>query len=171
MNDAKRFALTLGIIGLIFSVFRFDPIILFGEIIRYPKILDVLFLAIVGYNAGHSFDEEYDEAVEQNTYGFTVFIVALIVLLLINFILHWSFSNEIYTYVVLGISTFFGIILALISTNSVFDEKELSALFNLSILVSIPFGIFVGPGLVVIAFILTPVLILGTKRLLKKKLS
>ncbi|TSC51805.1 MAG: hypothetical protein LiPW41_752 [Parcubacteria group bacterium LiPW_41] len=169
MNDAKRFALTLGIIGIIFSVFRFNPIIIFGEIINYPRILDVLFLAIIGYNAGHSLDEEYDEAVEKNTYGFIVFMVLLIVLLLINFIIHWCFNNEIYTYIVLGISALLGIILTLFSQNSVFDEKKLSALFNLSILVSVPFGIFLGSGLIAIPFMLTPVITLGMKRLFLKK--
>jgi len=171
MNTPTRYFFTFGFIGFIYSLLRIDPIILFGVTIVYPRILDVLFLAIGGYAFAYIQEQERDESRPGEKDMFDSFILGmlLVVAFIINIALYTIIPTVAYVYVVCGIVFVFGLWIAYIGFDSKLDQNEIFYLLMVGSLIALGFGLVVGGGFLALLYVFPPITIIGTKQLFSRK--
>jgi|GEM_PF-6871415 len=167
MKNSLRIALVFFVVGVIFFFTKLDPIELLGKEISYPKIFDILFLAVGGYFLSFWCEQDYDEAAPEGMIGFVSLAIIVIILFIINLFIFSLVSTAAYTFLICFISLLLGAALSICGcrSDSVLDSNNLSYLLVLGVMVGLGFGMFL--GLIPIIFFLTiPIITLGINRLL-----
>ncbi|RJQ28074.1 hypothetical protein C4565_04270 [Candidatus Parcubacteria bacterium] len=170
MNTPTRYFFTFGFFGFIYSLFRIDPIVLFGYEIVYPRILDVLFLAFGGYTFGYIGEQEHDESrskgEEEDTFGQIILGAVLVIAFIVNIILYTFIPTAIYVYVVCGLIFTFGAWITYIGFQSMLNQHEILYLLMVGSFVGLGFGLVIGGGFLALLYVIPPMMVLGTKQLL-----